>query len=376
MEWQGRSLGFAEVGRYAGDVAALGGVRLVELADGAERGIRVLEFRTGTGLRFEVLVDRAMDLGAAEHAGRSIGWCSPTGFRHPGLQEHADEDGLGLLRSFSGLCVTVGLDHAFGPADVPADTYGYPGRPRTRQPMHGRVADLPARLVSYGQEWVGDECVLWAEGEVRQAAVFAEHLRLRRRIETHLGSNEILVSDEVVNAGFDATPHMFLYHVNLGWPLLDAGARVLAPIVATPWRSESAAAGAVPYATMREPVAGHVEQVYEHEVAVDAAGRGRAALVNDTLGLGLMLDWDAATLPRLVQWVNLRPGAYVVGLEPSTHGPAGDLAARADGSMLWLQPGESRRYSLRYTVLPDAEACARAEESIRATGPQPTTAVP
>ena len=33
-------------------------VRLMTLGDGLERGIRMLEFRTGTGLRFTVLVDR------------------------------------------------------------------------------------------------------------------------------------------------------------------------------------------------------------------------------------------------------------------------------------------------------------------------------
>src|SRR5262249_57419125 len=80
----------------------------VVLDNGAQRGIRALEFRTGTGLAFEVLVDRAMDIGAAEHAGRSFGWRSATGFRHPALHEYRDEDGLAWLRSFSGLVVTAG----------------------------------------------------------------------------------------------------------------------------------------------------------------------------------------------------------------------------------------------------------------------------
>ena len=40
--------------RVAGDLAAVGGVRAVVLDDGAERGIRALEFRTGGGLRFDL----------------------------------------------------------------------------------------------------------------------------------------------------------------------------------------------------------------------------------------------------------------------------------------------------------------------------------
>ena len=42
----------------------------VTLGDGVERGVRVLEFRTGTGFEFDVVVDRAFDIGRHEHAGR------------------------------------------------------------------------------------------------------------------------------------------------------------------------------------------------------------------------------------------------------------------------------------------------------------------
>ncbi|WP_208513073.1 DUF4432 family protein, partial [Variovorax paradoxus] len=48
-------------------------------------------FITGvsTGFAFQVLVDRAMDVGACEYRSAAIGWQSPTGFRHPGLHENA-----------------------------------------------------------------------------------------------------------------------------------------------------------------------------------------------------------------------------------------------------------------------------------------------
>ncbi len=45
------------------------GVRLMTLGDGVERGVRMLEFRTGTGLRFTVLVDRALDIADCEYRG-------------------------------------------------------------------------------------------------------------------------------------------------------------------------------------------------------------------------------------------------------------------------------------------------------------------
>ena len=32
--------------------------------------------------------------------------------------------------------------------------------------------------------------------------------------------NEIIIKDKVKNIGFDETPYMILYHMNMGYPLL------------------------------------------------------------------------------------------------------------------------------------------------------------
>lgn len=334
-----------ELSRHAGDLRAYGGVRSVVLDDGVERGIRVLEFTTGGGLYFEVLVDRAMDIGVAELDGISVGWRSRTGFRHPGLHENADEDGLSWLRSMSGLVVTGGLDHTLFGGEVDASHYRYPPKQTVRHGLHGRVANIPARLTGYGEQWLTDErCVLWAEGEVVQAANFGEHLVLRRRIEVDLGGTEIRLTDTVTNAGFDPTPHMFLYHVNVGWPLLGAGTRLVADVAETLWRSDSVGEQQVDHLSFHEPLAGFVEQVYEHRLVADARGRHRVALVNDAVGKSFELDVDASAFPCFFQWLNLREGGWAVGLEPSTHHVAGDAAARDEGSMTWLAHGDERRY--------------------------------
>lgn len=112
--------------RRTGDLDAVGGVRAVVLDNGAERGIRVLEFRTGGGLRFEVLIDRAMDIGVAEFDDYSFGWRSVVGFRHPSLHDANDELGLSWLRSMSGLLITCGLDHTLSAGDFDASNYAYP----------------------------------------------------------------------------------------------------------------------------------------------------------------------------------------------------------------------------------------------------------
>ncbi|WP_457831594.1 DUF4432 family protein, partial [Staphylococcus aureus] len=83
------------------------------------------------------------------------------------------------------------------------------------------------------------ECVLFCEGEVRQATVFGEHLLLRRRIEARAGDNTIVIRDRVSNEGFSRTPHMLLYHFNIGYPVIDAGSRYLAPVAETVWAAHA-----------------------------------------------------------------------------------------------------------------------------------------
>ncbi len=366
VELYGETLTRAEVARRAGALSQFAGVRLVTLGDGLERGIRMLDFRTGSGLRFAVLVDRAMDISEVEHKGRAIGWHSPAGFRHPGLHEYEGEAGLAWARSFSGFLVTCGLDHTLHPEQVPADSYGYPGRTSVRHSLHGRISTIPARLTGYGEHWQGDRCILWAEGAVRQATVFGENLALYRRIEADVGGDEIRLTDRVVNEGFRPTPHMFFYHVNIGHPVLDRGARYVAPVADVVWAAHHGPgyrAQGVGYAEMPDPCDDFAEQVWQHEMAADAAGEVPVALINDRIGLGILVTTRKDQLPCAFQWQNFLAGSYAMGIEPSSHHVLGDLAARDRGEMIWLGHNHARDYVARFSVLdgpaPIAAACAR-----------------
>ena len=378
VELYGQALTRRAVAERAGELAQFAGVRLMTLGDGVERGVRMLEFRTGTGLRFTLLVDRAMDVGDCEYRGQAIGWHSPTGFRHPGLNDYEGEDGLGFLRSFSGLLATCGLDHVLGVEEVPAESYDYPRRATVRHSLHGRVGMIPARLTGYGEAWQGDRCVLWAEGTVRQAAMFAENLHLVRRVEADVGGNEIRIRDRVVNRGFAPTPHMFFYHVNVGYPLVDAGSRLVAPVREVLWASHAAAyrAQGVGYRKMSGPREGFREQVWEHDLAADGAGLTAAAVVNDRLGLGFEVVSRKAELPCFYQWQNMQAGNYALGLEPSTHHVLGDTAARERGEMIWLGHDEGRDYAATFRVLDGAGAIAAAEARIAAAARQPEEEFP
>jgi len=70
----GMSLTRHQLSQHVGDLRQVAGVRLAELADGPERGMRVADVTTGSGFAFTVLLDRGMDIGAATYNGRPLAW--------------------------------------------------------------------------------------------------------------------------------------------------------------------------------------------------------------------------------------------------------------------------------------------------------------
>jgi hypothetical protein len=370
----GRELTRRQAREHAGMLSQFAGVRLVTLGDGVERGVRMLEFRTGSGLRFTVLVDRALDVADCEYKGAAIGWHSPTGFRHPGLHEYEGEGGLAWLRSFSGLIVTCGLDHILFMHSHDASHYHYVHRKTVDSSIHGRVSTIPGRLLAYGEAWDGDECTLFCEGVVQQSTVFGEDLHLVRRIEARVGGSELVLKDRVVNHGFYRTPHMLCYHINVGHPVLADGSRYLAPIRHTPWAAHAGKgyrAQDVGYQTMPGPRRPFHEQVWEHWMGDDGEGLVPVALVNDALGLGLLIETRKEELPCQFQWQNLQAGQYALGIEPSTNHVLGKPFAEERGELIWLEHGEERSYTTRFAVLDGASAIAAAEARIRAIAAQP-----
>src|SRR4029077_21160549 len=67
----------AELERRIGHVSQLGGVRLLASDNGPSRGVRLIEFRTGTGFTFEGALDRGMDVRRADYRGASLARSPP-----------------------------------------------------------------------------------------------------------------------------------------------------------------------------------------------------------------------------------------------------------------------------------------------------------
>jgi hypothetical protein len=337
-----------------GDVRQLGGAERVVLDDGPERGVRAIEVRTGTGFAFTVLPDRGMDVWRAEHRGMSLCWHSPTGPVAPAFFE---PDGLGWLRGFQGgLLVTCGLTQVGPPGADQGKALG----------LHGRASYTPASDVAVLQDWEGDEYAIEIRGRVREASVFGENVRLTRRIRTSLGRAGFTLEDEVENLGHEPAPHMLLYHVNAGFPVVGPEAELLSASSEVKGSGEMAEREKAEHARFGPPQAGYAERVYFHRLRAGPDGRTTVALANGPFGYALR--FPVAQMPCFTEWKMTGQGTYVVGTEPGNVHPQPRAELRAAGKLPFLQPGEKKSYSLEFSVLATPEDVRNVKREIQALG--------
>lgn len=329
------------------NVHQIGGIELATLEDGMGRGVRVAYINTGSPLRYRVVVDRSLDIADAFFGEHSLAWISACGITAP---NPATYRGMEWLRAFGGgLLATCGLSHTGGPEDDESESRG----------LHGRIGNLPAALTEIRQpDPTRGEDTMAIAGVVRESKLFGPHLELRREISSRLGDPAIRICDRVTNLGNAPAPHMLLYHFNLGWPLLDEGAEIqwrgkadwirLASEDDVPGQGRDFRRCPAPLDTHR----GSAEDCAFITPQPDADGLCRAGVANTALGLSLEITFRYDQLPCLTNWQHWGPGDYVMGLEPGTAFPEGQLAARESGRLIMLEPGESREYEVSVHVQP------------------------
>jgi hypothetical protein len=342
------SVDLQQLRRRVGDVSQLVSTRAARLADGNEDGVRVIEARASGGLSATVLADRGLDLGALWAAGHQVSWQSTTGVVHPAYFDEAN-----WLRSFhGGMLTTCGLQNVGLPSEDAGAEYG----------LHGRISNIAARNVTHRVIEADGRLVAEITGEMRETDVFGADLLLRRRITLPMGEPVLHVEDEVVNQGHAPAALLLLYHVNVGYPVVAEGARLVTPAAGITPRDEAARLGMGERTSFPPPQDGFAENVFRHELHDTEAKQVSASIVNPdfepTDGIGLTVSWDPRQLPRMWQWRMLGPGMYLTGLEPANCGLAGRAAEREAGTLEMLEPGESRRAGISIRVSTGDEAAS------------------
>ncbi len=346
-----------ELLKKVGDISQIGGVRQIKLSGGQNDGVDAVEFRTGSGFHFFAVPGKGLDITIAEHNGRSIAWRSAAGeVAAPFFDEHD----AGWLRTFpGGLVATCGLTSAGAPCEDEGEQLG----------LHGRIGNTPASNVWVDGEWDGDEYRMWATGKIRQSRLFGENVLLRRTVSAVLGENKLCIEDEVTNEGARRIPHMLIYHINGGFPAVDAGSLFISPTRNVIPRDADAEVDKEHYYLNDPPTADFKERCYYHEMASDKDGFVYAGLVNKNMPgdeqFGFYIKYNINELPCFTQWKMNGIREYIVGIEPSNCRVEGRASERARGSLQFLEIGEKRKYNIEIGVLTNANDVAEFEEIVR-----------
>lgn len=343
--------------KHMGSISQLAGVKRYHLAEGRGKGLEAMDVTTGSGLDFTVLPGRCMDIAWLRYKGVPISYMSKAEIADGAYLEH---DGMEWLRSFyAGMLTTCGFSNVGGYCRKDRRIYG-----QQLHGLHGRLSHIPANEVCSSGKWVDGTYVMQVEGLMRQSAVHAENLVLRRTITAKLGEKKLTIHDEIENEGHVDEALMLLYHMNFGYPLLSSRSRLLTASGAIHGADATAQAELANCKEFHEPMHLHDERCYFHELCSDTDGKTEIALINDELELGAVLRFSVKELPCLTEWKMLSEGEYVLGLEPGNTNPIGRLEAEKRGTLEYLAPGKKKEVTIELMILDGAEEIAAEEDKI------------
>lgn len=327
-------------------IAQVGCIETSVLDNGPGRGTRIAWINTGAGLRFKVVIDRAMDIADAAFNQHNLVWMSHAGVTAP---QPVALHGIDWLRTFGGgLLTTCGLSH-FGPPEN--DEHG-------ERSLHGLISNQPAEIESIVQPDPDRGMLdMRITGRIRESQIFGPSFEMKRTISATLGRPSIRIHDEVRNVANTPAPHMILYHCNFGWPLIDEGTDIL-------WNG-SWKAGSRPgdkrifgeghnFRKCPAPMEDHNgggEAVAFIDPQSDASGNCECGFYNPSLGIAVALRFNRSQLPCLTNWQHWGKGEYVTGLEPGTNPPTGQAAARKENKLIYVPPGQVKSYDIEIEVL-------------------------
>ena len=313
---------------YIGHDSQIYGVEEHRLVGGKGDGMRLFVLHNGKGIEMTVCPDRAGDISRLLCRGINLGYMSACGYVAPA---YYDKVGDHWLSSFNaGFLTTCGLEAVGVPCTDDGDDL----------PMHGTIGNLPCEQAY----WTEEEGKLIIHTVTKDERIFGRKLRLQRQIIVSTEANEFEIYDRITNAGDRTEPMQILYHLNMGYPLLDEDSVVTIPSSEVVPRNDHAAEDIENWMHMQKPTAGYQERCYYHKFPDE---NGSASIFQPKLNVGLTITFDAKELDGFVEWKMMGVRDYALGLECGNCYPDGRDKARRDGMLKFLQPGQCKEYRVK-----------------------------
>lgn len=260
-------------------------LRRYTLSEGKEKGLEVIDCDNGT-LRFLLNVSKGLDVMQLYHKGQNVSFVSKNGFTAREIPF--------LNRFEGGMVYTCGLDSVGG---------------REGFELHGTYHTIPAEVI----RTQCDEQGIVVEALIRNTALFGQNLVMHRTITSAIGADSVQIEDKLTNLGYKDESYCLLYHTNIGYPMLDAGTKVILDELDCTPRTEWSRQNIDTHLTVEQPIDNSEETCYFVTV-----GKPEVSVVNPKLGKKFTISYSKDTLPHFVEWKSMVSGDYALGLEPAT----------------------------------------------------------
>lgn len=315
---------------YIGHDTQVYGIEEHRLVGGKGDGMRLLEVNNGKGLELTISLDRAADISRLRFRGVNMSYLSPCGYVAPAYYDSRESN---WLKSFTaGFLTTCGLQNVGSPCVDESEIL----------PLHGSIANIPAEQAY----WLEEDGDLVIRAVIKDEAIFSPKLRLHREIRVSTAKNIFTINDVIENTSDTRQPMEILYHMNMGYPLLDEDSVIEIPSVQVIPRDEHAAEDIEHWMQMTKPEAGYVERCYYHKFD----SQGKASIYQPKLKQELEITFDAESLDGFVEWKMMGVRDYVLGLECGNCYPDGRDIMRKQGMLKYLEPGEKKQYRVKIEI--------------------------
>ncbi|PXW01274.1 uncharacterized protein DUF4432 [Pantoea ananatis] len=328
------------------------------LHGGKQEGSKILEIRSQDGLTITIVPTRGMNLLRVEGFGTRLGWDSPVKeVVNPAFINLESRNGLGWLEGFNEMMVRCGYEWTGHPVNDKGRIYT----------LHGKAGNTP---VSQLEVEVADA----APHEIRIRGLIKESTFKKADLQTWTelryvpGSNQFSLHDVLTNHSDYPHDYEIIYHSNFSTPILEEGARFLAPMSQISPFNDYAKAGLKNWQTYQGPTKDFDEMVFNIKPLSDKDHQTLAAVVNKAGNKGASIQFDTQQLPLLTLWKNtdtLKQG-YVTGIEPGTNYAYPVTIEREQKRVKQLAQGASATFDLTYTLLHNSEQVNAVEKRIQA----------
>ncbi len=334
------------------------------LHGGKQEGSKVLTISSKNGLTITLSPTRGMNLLHVEGFGVRMGWDSPVKeVVNPAFINLESRNGLGWLEGFNEMMVRCGYEWTGHPVAADGQIYT----------LHGKVGNTPASQVEVE---VSDTAPyeIRVRGLVKESTFKKADLQTMTELRYIPGSNSFSLHDVLTNHADYPHDYQIIYHSNFGKPILEEGARFLAPMESISPFNDYAKGGLKAWQTYLGPTKGFDEMVFNIKPLSDTNHRTLAAVVNKAGDKGASIQFDTRQLPVLTLWKNTdtEKQGYVTGIEPGTSYAYPVTIEREQKRVKQLQPGESTQFDLTYTLLHSSSQVSETEKAIKAIQGQTT----